>query len=107
MVIVPVDAEIDEAQHVAQEYWKQGAQSRELDPMGDLHLQHHDGHDDREYGIAECFHSRLAHASAPANVFIEPARAQACLCPSRTAPEIGPAWCCWRSAQRHGHLPAP
>src|SRR5687768_6630986 len=66
MVIVPVDAEIDEAQHVAQEYWKQGAQSRELDPMGDLQLQHHNGHDDREYRIAECFHSGLTHQSAPA-----------------------------------------
>src|SRR5580765_4447038 len=66
MVIAPVDAEIDEAQHVAQEYRKHGAQGREVDPMGDLQLQHHDGHNDRQHRIAEYFHSRLAHYSAPA-----------------------------------------
>jgi hypothetical protein len=68
MVIVPVNAEINEAQYVGQEYGKHGAQCRELDPMGDLQLQHHDGHNDREHRIAEYFHSRLAHHSAPATV---------------------------------------
>jgi hypothetical protein len=48
VVIVPVNAEVEEAQHVAQEYRQQAAQIRELDSMGDLHLEHHDGHDDRE-----------------------------------------------------------
>jgi hypothetical protein len=48
MVIVPVNAEVGEAQHVAQEHRHQNAQISELDPMWNLHLQHHDGHDDGE-----------------------------------------------------------
>ena len=54
MVIAPVDADVDEAQRVAEEHW--AAAGCERAPVGavrHLQLQHHDGDDDRQHAVAE------------------------------------------------------
>jgi hypothetical protein len=53
MMIVPVDADIDEAQHIAQEHREQRPQIGEAGAVRHLHLQHHDGDDDGEHTVAE------------------------------------------------------
>lgn len=61
MVVVPVDAHVDEAQDMAQEHRQQRCQGDEVAATRHLHLQHHDGGDDGQHAIAECFKSALAH----------------------------------------------
>ena len=56
MVIVPVDAEIDEAEHVAQEHrdlWAPEAST--LVAVRHLQLEHHDGDDDGNHTVAKRF----------------------------------------------------
>ena len=53
VVVVPVDAQVDEAQHVAQEHRQQRAQVGEIVAVRHLQLQHHDGDDDGEHAVAE------------------------------------------------------
>jgi hypothetical protein len=62
MVVHPVDADIGEAQDVGQEHRPQFAQRRKLIAMRNFHLQNHDGDDDGDHAIAECFQPALAHA---------------------------------------------
>jgi len=61
MVVVPVNADVDEAQHVAQEHWPQRQQVGQLFAVRHFDLQHHDGDDDGEHTIAEGFESVLVH----------------------------------------------
>src|SRR6185437_843919 len=65
MVIAPVNADVHEAQHVAQEYGCQWPQRCEADIGRGLHLQHHDGDDDRQHAVAECLDSSFTHHRAP------------------------------------------
>jgi hypothetical protein len=70
VVVVPVDAEIHETQHVAQEHRQQAgevgkARTRRLVmAVRNLHLEHHDGDDDGEHAIAERFESTFVHEGA-------------------------------------------
>src|SRR5437879_4526278 len=61
MMVVPVDAYIDKAQHVARENWNERSQRRKLGPVRWLQLQNHDGDDYREHAIAEGLESILVH----------------------------------------------
>ena len=61
MVVVPINADVDEAQHVAEGHGQQGYQVRKLRPVRHLDLQHHDGEDDGQDAIAEGFESSLVH----------------------------------------------
>src|SRR5450631_1564114 len=65
MMIVPVDAHVDEADHVAQEYRDERHERRQVGAMRRLQLQHHDGDDDRDHAIAECFESPFTHPCSP------------------------------------------
>jgi len=65
VVIVPVDADVHETQHVAQEHRQQRQQRIDRLTVRDLHLQHHDGDDDGDHPVAECFEPSLAHARYP------------------------------------------
>src|SRR5512135_997799 len=62
VVVVPVDADIDEAQHIAQENRDQRCERIDALAMRHLELQHHDGDDDGDHAIAECFESAFAHS---------------------------------------------
>src|SRR5215217_7255830 len=63
VVVIPIDAKVDEAQHVAQEYRDHWHQSLDALAVGHLHLQHHDGDEDGEHAITERFQPILSHAA--------------------------------------------
>jgi hypothetical protein len=55
MMIVPVNADVDEAQDVAEEDGQDRFQFGEVGPVRDFQFQHHDGDDDGEDTVAEGF----------------------------------------------------
>ena len=62
VVVVPVDADVDEAQHVAQEDRQQRAAApAQVVAVRHLQLQHHDGDDDGEHAVAEGLEPVLSH----------------------------------------------
>src|SRR5262245_2319462 len=61
VMVVPVNAEVDEAQNIAEENGKQRPQRREVLAERDSELEHHDRDDDREHAIAERFQTPLRH----------------------------------------------
>src|SRR5215831_1441421 len=63
MVVIPIDTQVDEAQHVAQEYGDHWHQSLDALAVGHLHLQHHDGDEDGDHAITERFKPILSHAA--------------------------------------------
>jgi hypothetical protein len=79
VMIVPVDAEVNEAEHVAHEHRGKWCERSETVPMRDLHFEHHDRDDDREDAVAERLESVLAH-SLPRVCLKEPPAHQHCRC---------------------------
>src|SRR5450759_4047207 len=65
MVVVPVDGEVGEAQHVADEHVPQPPQVTELVAVRDREPQHHDRDEDGDDAVAESFEPVLRHAGAP------------------------------------------
>src|SRR5215471_14051796 len=63
VVVIPIDTQVDEAQHVAQEDGDHWPQSLEALAMGHLHLQHHDGDEDGDHAITERFKPIPAHSA--------------------------------------------
>src|SRR3954471_4611042 len=61
VMIVPVDADVDEAEHVAQEHRDHRYEGREIRSVRYLHLQHHHRDDDRDHAIAERLEPALPH----------------------------------------------
>src|SRR5437588_13043487 len=61
MVIVPVDRDHGEAQHVIQEYRQHGHQCGEIGARRYFEVQHHDGDDDGDDAVAEGLEPRFAH----------------------------------------------
>ena len=62
VVVVPVDADVDEAQDVGEEHRHQRQQRCEFRSMGHLHLQDDDRDDDGDHAITEGLDSVLVHA---------------------------------------------
>jgi hypothetical protein len=65
MVVVPVDAEINKTQHVAQKNGEQWAQRGQIGPMRHRQFQHHNGNEDGNHPIAKGFQSSFAHGGSP------------------------------------------
>src|SRR5262245_30518353 len=61
VMVVPIDPDMHEAEHVADENREQRFERREFRAVRDFHLQDHDRDGDREDAVAERLHSRLAH----------------------------------------------
>src|SRR5919108_3596705 len=62
VMVVPIDAEVDETQHITQKHRDQWRKGLDALTMRHLQLQHHDGDDDGDDAIAECFKPTLAHS---------------------------------------------
>src|ERR1700730_2617578 len=63
MMVVPVDADVNEAQDIAEENRKEWLQGRKTGSLRRLHFQHHDGDDDGEYPVTKSLHAALGHPS--------------------------------------------
>src|SRR5215212_5124554 len=61
VVVVPIDAQVDEAQHIAEEHRHQWRQSVDALAVRHLHLQHHDRDDDGDHTIAESLKPTFSH----------------------------------------------
>jgi hypothetical protein len=66
MVIVPVDADIDETQDIAQKHRQHWFQCPQVDLVRHFQFQHHDGDDDGENTVTERFQPILLHESTVA-----------------------------------------
>src|SRR5260221_9994706 len=63
MMVVPVDADVNEAQDIAEENRKEWLQGRKIGSLWRLHFQHHDCDDDGEYPVTKSLHAALGHPS--------------------------------------------
>jgi hypothetical protein len=61
VMIVPVDAHVNKAEDIAEEYRQQRGQGLQGVAMRHLHFQNHDGDDDGQYAIAESFQPVFFH----------------------------------------------
>jgi hypothetical protein len=62
VVVVPVDGQINEAQHIADQVGRQRAERRPIGAVRHLQIQHHDGDDDGDDAIAERSKTIFAHS---------------------------------------------
>jgi hypothetical protein len=61
MVVVPVNADINETQDVAEEDRQYGKQVLRTVAVRHFHFQHHDRDDDRDHAVAESLQSPRPH----------------------------------------------
>src|SRR6266849_2268521 len=61
MVVVPVDANIDETEDITEKHREQSSQIYQAAGMRDLHLQHHDRDNDRDHAVTECLQPPCGH----------------------------------------------
>src|SRR5688500_11117998 len=61
MMIVPIDAKVNEAEDVAEKHGQQRLQGGERRAVRHFQFQHHDGDDNRQHAIAERFESAFGH----------------------------------------------
>ena len=62
LMVVPVDADVDEAQYIAQQDRQYRQQRFGRIPMRHLQFEHHDGDDDRDHAVTERLQPALTHA---------------------------------------------
>ena len=60
-MLVPIDADVDEAEHIAYEDGPQRQQRLEIGFVRNFEFQHHDGDDDGDDAVAEGFQASFAH----------------------------------------------
>src|SRR5579862_1450508 len=63
MVVVPVNADVNETESVNQEDGKDRAEGGQAGSAWRMHFQHHDGDDDGEDPVAEGFQAAFIHAA--------------------------------------------
>jgi hypothetical protein len=61
MVIIPVDAYIQKAQHIADEYWNERFKIADVIRMGNFQFKDENGNNDGEHAVAESFKSIFMH----------------------------------------------
>src|ERR1700722_6826854 len=61
VMVVPVDADVYEAQNVAAENGKDRLEIPKTGPVRRLHFQHHDGDDYGKHTVTESLHAALGH----------------------------------------------
>src|ERR1051325_10040502 len=64
VMVVPVDSHKDEAEDVAKKSRQPRLERGEVGAVRHFEFEHHNGDDDREHAIAECFESAFAHLFA-------------------------------------------
>src|SRR5262249_50712117 len=69
VMIVPVNADVNEAEHVAHEHRHKWHQCFQAVAMRNLHLEHHDRDDDGDDPVAERLQSVLAHCDPRAALY--------------------------------------
>ena len=62
MVVVPINAHIDEAQDVGQKARRNGRERRPVGAVRHMKLQHHDRDDDGDDAVTECREAIFSHA---------------------------------------------
>jgi hypothetical protein len=81
MMVIPINPDVNETEHVAHEHRPQRQQGLEIGAMRDFEFQHHDGDDDGNNAVAEGFQSIFSHISYfPA---IDLASTESCSIPSK------------------------
>src|SRR4051794_29637735 len=65
MMIVPVDRNIQEAEHIAEERGCDGSKRAELRAVGRLEFKHHDRDDDSDDAVAESFEPAFLQGAPP------------------------------------------
>src|SRR6516165_12499216 len=65
MVVVPVDGDVDEAQHIAEKNRYYRCEGAEAGVLRHLHLQYHDRDDDGDHPIGESQQPLLFHGIVP------------------------------------------
>jgi hypothetical protein len=62
VVVIPENPHVGIAQRIGEQRRNGGAQSIHIGAGGRFHLQHHDGDDDCQNPVAECFKPSFFHA---------------------------------------------
>jgi hypothetical protein len=62
MVVVPINAHVDEAQNIGQKARRDGGKRRGVATVRHVQFQHHDGDDDGDDAITECGEAIFSHA---------------------------------------------
>jgi len=65
VVVVPVDADVDEAQHVREEHRHERRQCVNVLAVRRMQLEHHDRDDHGNHPVAECLEAPLVHLETP------------------------------------------
>src|ERR1700690_4408959 len=63
MMVVPIDTDVDEAQHVSEEHRGERTQRRQALTDRSLELQYHDRDQDRDHAVAEGLESTALHCA--------------------------------------------
>jgi hypothetical protein len=61
VMIVPINAEVNKAEDVTEKHGQQRLQGGESGAMRHFQFQHHDGDDNCQHAVAECFESAFGH----------------------------------------------
>jgi hypothetical protein len=64
VMVVPVDPEVREGQHVGQERRQERPEGFEVRSVRNLQLEHHDRDEDRDHAVAEGLEAPLGHRGA-------------------------------------------
>src|SRR5437879_13887795 len=65
VVVVPVNADEDIAEHIAEEHWHERRESVRIGVVRHLHLPYHDRDDDGDHAVGERFQSSFGHVTLP------------------------------------------